>query len=764
MDRIVRLNLSSNPSLKDAGFKLFLSYLRKTQRLRELDLTNTNITDCTGFLICHLLPIWKVETLNLSSNKFTSLFYDKIAEILQTPVPQSDLLPRHSYWNQYEEFGDSPFTLRKSENERKSLSLLELNLSNNKIGERAGIILIKAVITNSEIEIMELSKCNLKFKFGAYLLNLLMSLPKSEVHLEKINLSYNAISKSIIEGIGGYIANTEGTEISIDTNNASTNTSTSTNNQPKKACTPRFSGGVFGSKCKLGQTPPPVPLVPRINGHHIMDFAHLPSSSSLFTPELSEANINIYRARGGSGDGGSAIKKIQFDESFNLVSSPPSKCTLDNQGPLPHRQHLTHSSKSGHSCELMKITPKKSIASMSINRKQKSKYEQQTYFDETPNLEHSTSGIDCSESTNMKNWDNLKGDRRQIQISILQNTEEMLMNTGGLINFNTQRKKNSMKGNPYDLLKSRFSHVDLAHSNTCFNNTECSLKSDGIATHILHESPKLDRQGQGEENQGKFEAIEKHMENSEDDMNSSKPVLFMESFKNIERGKSRNASQLNEYCSLPNKKYLSHKTHKTHKVQRDKNNEASKTPFKMKKNRKSSHKNKVSPNIRLNITSLEKETDNDFPHPNKSVIENIPSTNTKSNQLPGEEIKLHRKSITGHNRKKSSLSQSFEFNLRDHQNQLEKFGDKNMQKYVELAEHTEKNFTFSKPIKENKGEEKPHRKPTIKTNIVQVGKSNKKSSFGNLIKISPRSFIFSPKVCSPKSPEERINEIEIFLK
>lgn len=79
---------------------------------------------------------------------------------------------------------------------KRKISLKNLDLSNNKMGDKLAIKLIHSLLkTPSMLEILNLSRSNLGFKTGAVAMNLLVEQKiKEKTRLRVIDLSYNTIS------------------------------------------------------------------------------------------------------------------------------------------------------------------------------------------------------------------------------------------------------------------------------------------------------------------------------------------------------------------------------------------------------------------------------------------------------------------------------------------------------------------------------------------------------------------------------------------
>ncbi len=79
---------------------------------------------------------------------------------------------------------------------KRKISLKNLDLSNNKMGDKLAIKLIHTLLKSLNlVEILNLSRSNLGFKTGAVAMNLLVEQRIKEItRLRVIDLSYNTIS------------------------------------------------------------------------------------------------------------------------------------------------------------------------------------------------------------------------------------------------------------------------------------------------------------------------------------------------------------------------------------------------------------------------------------------------------------------------------------------------------------------------------------------------------------------------------------------
>jgi len=89
--------------------------------------------------------------------------------------------------------------------DNQELNLLkELDISNNKMGDRFGIIFFESVLMkNSSLERVNLQRNGLGFKTGAKLMSLLIQ--KKKTKLKEVDLRYNTISHLVQNSIGKLI-------------------------------------------------------------------------------------------------------------------------------------------------------------------------------------------------------------------------------------------------------------------------------------------------------------------------------------------------------------------------------------------------------------------------------------------------------------------------------------------------------------------------------------------------------------------------------
>jgi Ran GTPase-activating protein (RanGAP) involved in mRNA processing and transport len=94
---------------------------------------------------------------------------------------------------------------------KKKISLKNLDLSNNKMGDKLAIKLIHTLLkTPSMLEILNLSRSNLGFKTGAVAMNLLVEPKiKEATRLRVIDLSYNTISLLLQNSINKLLTETD---------------------------------------------------------------------------------------------------------------------------------------------------------------------------------------------------------------------------------------------------------------------------------------------------------------------------------------------------------------------------------------------------------------------------------------------------------------------------------------------------------------------------------------------------------------------------
>jgi Ran GTPase-activating protein (RanGAP) involved in mRNA processing and transport len=94
---------------------------------------------------------------------------------------------------------------------KKKCSLKNLDLSNNKMGDKLAIKLITTLLKSSiMLEILNLSRSNLGFKTGAVAMNLLVEpMIKESTRLRVMDLSYNTISLLLQNSINKLLTETD---------------------------------------------------------------------------------------------------------------------------------------------------------------------------------------------------------------------------------------------------------------------------------------------------------------------------------------------------------------------------------------------------------------------------------------------------------------------------------------------------------------------------------------------------------------------------
>eukprot|EP01022_Parablepharisma_sp_SALTPOND_P020140 TRINITY_DN3582_c0_g1_i1.p2 TRINITY_DN3582_c0_g1~~TRINITY_DN3582_c0_g1_i1.p2 ORF type:complete len:721 (+),score=63.46 TRINITY_DN3582_c0_g1_i1:1103-3265(+) len=164
---IISLDLSFNLLFKDCCVVHLENVLRTSTNLAYLTLEKTGITDQGGINIIKSLAMTStIKSLNISSNKFSDKFFDRLATTFK---------------------------------EGKLQALEALNLSNTKMNEKHAIALFLPLIQCSNVEKLNLSMNSLRYKAGSCLITLLTTNPKSA--LKHVDLSYNPLSKSLLEAI-----------------------------------------------------------------------------------------------------------------------------------------------------------------------------------------------------------------------------------------------------------------------------------------------------------------------------------------------------------------------------------------------------------------------------------------------------------------------------------------------------------------------------------------------------------------------------------
>ncbi len=169
--RISTLDLSENPIFREGNIKTLNSakdLVLNSCNLVSLNLSRTLLTDSSANAIVRAISKNPLLSLNLSSNSLSFLFFKNLSNI----------------------FRNSPM-----------LSLIELNLSNCKMGDRAAILILDSVLHHSDVECLNLSRNNLRFKTASYLQSTLKHSPPM-TKLKDINLTYNSISQAMIASIG----------------------------------------------------------------------------------------------------------------------------------------------------------------------------------------------------------------------------------------------------------------------------------------------------------------------------------------------------------------------------------------------------------------------------------------------------------------------------------------------------------------------------------------------------------------------------------
>ena len=161
---IIRLDLSFNLAFNDCCSIHLERVLRYCSKLELLTLEKTGISDQGG--VCILKALGNIKNLNMSSNKLSEKFMDRMG---------------------------AEFKAGRLQN------LQILNLSNLKMNEKGAISLFEPLIQSSKVETLNVSMNCLKFKTGSFLINLLREYKESP--LIQLNLEYNSMSKALLKEI-----------------------------------------------------------------------------------------------------------------------------------------------------------------------------------------------------------------------------------------------------------------------------------------------------------------------------------------------------------------------------------------------------------------------------------------------------------------------------------------------------------------------------------------------------------------------------------
>jgi len=161
---ILVLDLSFNLSFNDCCALHLKKTLKNCLNLNELTIEKTGITDQGGIVIIKTLT--NIKSLNVSSNKLTERFTEKLGTIFE---------------------------------EGKLQKLEVLDICNLKMNEKAAISLLEPLVRKSNVEILNFSMNCLKFRSASHLLNLLVRYKNSA--LKYVDLQYNPISKSLLNEI-----------------------------------------------------------------------------------------------------------------------------------------------------------------------------------------------------------------------------------------------------------------------------------------------------------------------------------------------------------------------------------------------------------------------------------------------------------------------------------------------------------------------------------------------------------------------------------
>eukprot|EP00826_Nyctotherus_ovalis_P014900 TRINITY_DN14195_c0_g1_i10.p1 TRINITY_DN14195_c0_g1~~TRINITY_DN14195_c0_g1_i10.p1 ORF type:complete len:535 (-),score=85.80 TRINITY_DN14195_c0_g1_i10:141-1622(-) len=162
--RIKSLDLSFNSFFNDSCVGSLEFAVKSCKKLVSIGIEKTGITDQGAIKL--LSVIERIESLNVSSNRLTGKFVEKITCLFE---------------------------------EGKLSNLITLNISNIKMNEKTANALFLAVSTNSNIKELNLSMNSLKHKTGSYILNVLTQ--NSKISLIKLDLSYNSIAVPLLNAI-----------------------------------------------------------------------------------------------------------------------------------------------------------------------------------------------------------------------------------------------------------------------------------------------------------------------------------------------------------------------------------------------------------------------------------------------------------------------------------------------------------------------------------------------------------------------------------
>ena len=136
-----RLDLRGNPYLRDASVKPLLGLVAPSH-LAHLSLACTGISESLVITLFDCLSTTRLQQLSLAHNSLTASCFEQIALRLKLLGPRG----------------------------RAQLPLSVLDLSDNKIGDKAGIKLVDAVLLNTGIAKLNLNKTALGYRTAAWLL------------------------------------------------------------------------------------------------------------------------------------------------------------------------------------------------------------------------------------------------------------------------------------------------------------------------------------------------------------------------------------------------------------------------------------------------------------------------------------------------------------------------------------------------------------------------------------------------------------------
>ena len=154
---LTRIDLGQNPYLRDSARPLF-SILPKTPLLRTLLLDRTGLSDTAALHLFDLLPHTRLTELSIAHNSLSPACFERIASKLAS--------------------ASSPCPLSV------------LDVSNNKIGDRVGITLLSVILGHTRISKLGLSKTNLGYKLGVWMLRMLRE--SGPFALRSLLLNYNS--------------------------------------------------------------------------------------------------------------------------------------------------------------------------------------------------------------------------------------------------------------------------------------------------------------------------------------------------------------------------------------------------------------------------------------------------------------------------------------------------------------------------------------------------------------------------------------------